>query len=100
MNCYLLGKVVIRKSHSTETALIRTDARLNVSSAIDEKKITAVVLLDMSKAFDTINPEILLNKLLDIGISPSSVAWFTSYLSERRQVLRINFELSDPLPVV
>ena len=54
----------------------------------------------MSKAFDTINHGILLNKLLDIGISLSSVAWFTSYLSDRRQVVRINSELSDPLPVV
>ena len=60
----------------------------------------AVVLLDISKAFDTINHGILVNKLLDIGISPSSVAWFTSYLSDRRQVVRINSELSDPLPVV
>ena len=94
------------KFQSTETSLIRTtDAIL---SAIDEKKITAVVLLDMSKVFDTINHGILLNKLLvtysfqllDIGISPSSVAWFTSYLSDRRQVVRINSELSDPLPVV
>ena len=87
-----------KKSHSTETSLIRTtDAILN---AIDEKKTTAVVLLDMSKAFDTINHGILLNKLLDIGISPPCVAWFTSYLSDRRQVVRINSELSDPLPVV
>ena len=87
-----------KKSHSTETSLIRTtDAILN---AIDEKKTTAVVLLDMSKAFDTINHGILLNKLLDIGSSPSCVAWFTSYLSDRRQVVRINSELSDPLPVV
>ena len=54
----------------------------------------------MSKAFDTINHGILLNKLLDIGISPSCVAWFTSYLADRRQVVRINSELSDPLPVV
>ena len=54
----------------------------------------------MSKAFDTINHGILLSKLLDIGISPSIVAWFTSYLSDRRQVVRINSELSDPLPVV
>ena len=54
----------------------------------------------MSKAFDTINHELFLNKLLDIGISPSSVAWFTSYLSDKRQVVRINSELSDPLPVV
>ena len=84
--------------HSTETSLIRTtDAILN---AIDKKKTTAVVLLDMSKAFDTINHGILLNKLLDIGISASSVAWFTSYLSDRRQVVRINSELSDPLSVV
>ena len=87
-----------KKLHSTETSLIRTtDAIL---SAIDEKKIAAVVLLDVSKAFDTINHGILFNKLLDIGISPSSVAWFTSYLSDRRQVVRINSELSDPLPVV
>ena len=87
-----------KELHSTETSLIRTtDAIL---SAIDEKKIAAVVLLDMSKAFDTINHGILLNELLDIGILPSSVAWFTSYLSDRRQVVRINSELSDPLPVV
>ncbi|PFX18846.1 putative RNA-directed DNA polymerase from transposon BS [Stylophora pistillata] len=64
-----------KKLHTTETSFIRTiDAIL---SAIDEKKITAVVLLDMSKAFDTINHGILLNKLLDIGTSPSSVAWLS-----------------------
>ena len=61
-----------------------------ILNAIDGKKTTAVVLLDMSKAFDTINH----------GILPSCVAWFTSYLSDRRQVVRINSELSDPLPVV
>ena len=87
-----------KKLHSTETSLMRTtDAIL---SAIDDKKITAVVLLDMSKAFDTINHGIFLNKLLDIGVSPSSIAWFISYQSDRRQVVRINSELSDPLPVV
>ena len=84
-----------KKLHTTGTSLIRkTDAIL---SAIDDKKITAVVLLDMSKAFDTITHDILLNKLLDIGVSPSSIAWFISYLSDRRQVVRINSELSDRL---
>ena len=93
-----ISTIGTKKSHSTETSLIRTtDTILN---AIDEKKTTAVVLLDMSKAFDTINHGILLNKLLDIGISPSCVAWFTSYLSDRRQVVPINSELSDSLPVV
>ena len=52
-----------KKLHSTEASLIRTtDAIL---SAIDDNKITAAVLLDLSKAFDTINHGILLNKLLD-----------------------------------
>ena len=87
-----------KKLYSMETSLIRTtDAIL---SPIDDNKITAVVVLDMIKAFDTMNHDILLNKLLGIGISSSSIAWFTSYLSNRRQVLHINSELSDPLPVV
>lgn len=87
-----------KKLHSTETLLIQTTHA--VSSAINEKQITAIVLLDIGKAFDTINHGIFLNKLLDIGISSSSVAWFTSYLTDRRQVVRINYELTDPLPVV
>ena len=87
-----------KKLHSTETSLIRTTYA--ILSAINEKKIIAVVLLNMSKAFDTINHGILLNKLPDIGISPSSVAWFTSYLSNRRQVVHINSALSDPPPVI
>ena len=58
-----------KKLHSTETSLIRTTEA--ILSGIDRKKVTAVVLLDMSKAFDSINHDILLNKLHDTGISPS-----------------------------
>jgi len=47
-----------KKLHSRETSMRTPDAILN---AIDEKKTTAVVLLDVSKAFDTINHGILLN---------------------------------------
>lgn len=87
-----------KKLHSTETSLIRTaDAVLSV---IGDKKTNADVLLDTSKAFKTINHGNLLNKLLNIGISPSVVDWFTSYLSDGGQVVRINSELSDPLPFV
>ena len=50
-----------KKWHSTETSLVSsTDAILR---AIDQTKVTAVVYLDMSKAFDCIKHEILLNKL-------------------------------------
>ena len=78
-----------KKLHSTETSLIQTTHAF--LSAIDDKKITAV-LLDISKAFDTITHGILLNKLLDNVILPSSIVWLTSYLSDRRQVVRINSE--------
>ena len=38
-------------------------------------------------------------KLQDVGISSSGVTWFNSYLSQRHQIVRINKELSEPLPV-
>ena len=79
--------------HSTETSLINsTDSILK---AIDQKKVTAVILLDMSKAFDSINHEILLAKLKHVGASSSCLSWFKSYLSERYQTVRINSTLSD-----
>jgi retron-type reverse transcriptase len=82
-----------RRFHSTETSLIETtDSILN---AIDGKELTAVVLLDMSKAFDNIDHNILLLKLQDVGVSPAALNWF----SERFQVVRINTVLSDKLPV-
>ncbi|CAB4013242.1 Hypothetical predicted protein [Paramuricea clavata] len=86
-----------RRFHSTETSLIETtDSILN---AINGKELTAVVLLDMSKAFDSIDHNILLLKLQDVGVSPAALNWFSSYLSERFQVVRINTVLSDKLPV-
>ena len=53
----------------------------------------------MSKAFDTINHLIVLKKLMNIGLSPSALQWFESYLSQRYQAVRINSFLSDKLPV-
>jgi isopentenyl phosphate kinase len=66
---------------------------------IDQRKVTAVVYLDMSKAFDSVIHEILLNKLKAIGLSPSAVSWIRSYLSHRFQAVRLNSTLSDALPV-
>ena len=84
--------------HSTETSLIHsTDSILK---AIDQKKVTAVILLDMSKAFDSINHNILLAKLEDVGVPPSCLTWYRSYVSERYQAVHINSTLSEKLPVV
>ena len=60
-----------KKWHSTQTSMIYASDR--ILTAIDQKKTSAVVLLDMSKAFDNVNHDILLKKLQDIGLSPSAM---------------------------
>ena len=70
-----------KKWNSTETSILQTtDAILE---AIDKKQLTATVLLDMSKAFDSVNVRILLSKLQDIGLSSTAIKWFGSYLQAR-----------------
>ena len=64
-----------------------------------KKEISALVLLDLSKAFDSICHEKLLQKLSAVGASPAVVQWFRSYLSDRTQSVRIHSVLSDPLPI-
>ena len=63
-----------KKQHSTETSnLLITDHLLD---AMDNKKLSAVILIDLSKAFDSISHSILLNKLSAIGVSKETVKWF------------------------
>ena len=66
---------------------------------MDAKKISLIVLLDMSKAFDSIRHDLLLAKLRNVGVSDSVRAWFGCYLSHRSQVVRIDDSLSWPLPL-
>ena len=84
-----------RKLYSTETALLCvTDDLLQT---VDDKKISALVLLDMSKAFDSIRHCLLLQKLQALGVSFSCRDWFHSYLVGRSQRLRIEDAISDVL---
>jgi len=84
-----------KKWHSTETSLIHTtDVFLK---GIDDKKLTACVLLDMSKGFDSVDHQILLRELQEVGASTSMLQWFNSYLTNRCQVVRIHSAVSDPL---
>ena len=86
-----------KKYHSTETTLIETtDTFLH---AIDKKEVTAVVLLDMSKALVTLDHKIPMLKLQDVGMSRGALNWFSSYLSNRQQVVRIKTTLSGKLTV-
>ncbi len=90
------AKVIIRASRlhtKSETALIRVTNDLLLSS--DRGCISLLVLLDLSAAFDTIDHNILLNRLEHfVGISGSALAWFKSYLSDRHQFIAVNEEVS------
>ena len=56
---------------------------------LDRKQYVGVVFLDISKAFDIVNHDLLLAKLSQIGLSPSATAWFKSYLSDHSLVTRV-----------
>ncbi len=81
-----------RPSRSTETALIRVTNDLLLSS--DHGCISLLGLLDLSVVFDTIDHNILLNRLENsVDISGSALAWFKSYLSDRHQFIAVNEEV-------
>ena len=56
-----------------------------------------MVLLDIQKAFDSVDHQILCKRLSALCIQ--STAWFNSYLSDRKQLVNINGTESDPLPI-
>ena len=71
--------------HGRSTALALTQFTDEVLSNMDKGLVNGVVFIDLKKAFDTVNHEILLKKLKAIGIISTNLAWFHSYLSSRSQ---------------
>ena len=83
-----------RSLHSTVTALL--EATDSWAMNIDRGFVNAVVYLDLKKAFDTVDHNILLTKLQYYGIRGSCHNWFTSYLSNRTQTCLMNSFMSSP----
>ena len=76
-----------RSLHSVVTCLLKctNDWYLDM----DKGQYTAMIFVDLKKAFDTVNHEILLKKLEKYGVIGSENAWFASYLCNRRQFCRV-----------
>ena len=77
-----------RSKHSTELAL--TFLIKHISEAFENKQYVLSIFLDFSKAFDTVNFQILLNKLQHYGIRGIPLKWFKSYLINRKHVIHKN----------
>ena len=75
-----------KQNHSTTTALLKiTDDLYN---ALDDGELSLLVLLDYSKAFDTINHRILFAKLKALGFTFDVVSWIVGYLTDRKQKVK------------
>ena len=60
-----------------------------VYSSLDSKQSTIAEYLNFSKAFDTVNHNILMSRLLHKGVSGVMQGWFESYLSNRKQYVSV-----------
>ena len=82
-----------RSQHSTNFCLsYLTD---KILTGFDSGLLTGMVLIDLQKAFDTINHTFLLNKMEHMGFSKQSIKWFRSYLSERTFIVSIEKSFSS-----
>ena len=86
-----------RKSRSCELAL--TDLIDRILTNMDNRLLNGLLLVDLKKAFDLVDHSVLLFKLNSYGCSPSSVEWFTSYLSNRSQRTTFKGVLSESCPM-
>ena len=92
---YLNSKQIIiqeqygfQKKKNTTTALLSFIDQLQ--NSLDNDQHTLAVFIDLKKAFDTVNPTILLSKLEKYGIRGYPLEWFKDYFSERHQFIQTN----------
>ena len=77
-----------RPKHSTNMAVIKLVDK--IVNAANNNEITAGICLDLSKAFDTIKHDILLDKMAHYGFRGIVLDWFKSYLTNRKQFVEYN----------
>ena len=88
-NCFInSNQSGFRELHSTATCLLKnTDDWYN---GLDTGNLAGMVFVDLKKAFDTVDHQILCRKLESYGVLHRELAWFGSYLSNRVQYCRVN----------
>ena len=77
-----------RSLHSVLTCLLKGTSDWYID--IDNGRYTAMIFIDLKKAFDTVDHQILLDKMQFYGITGHAHKWFSSYLDNRKQYCRVN----------
>ena len=80
-----------RNGHSTDHAIAQLVDQIHES--FEKDQYTLGVFIDLSKAFDTVDHSILLEKLEIYGVNESNLDWFRSYLTGRQQYIKIDENL-------
>ena len=83
-----------RKNHSTDYCLSFLNDK--ILKGFDQGLMTGMILIDLQKAFDTVDHDILVQKLHAIDFSKHSVNWFRSYLINRRFLVNLGNAFSQP----
>ena len=82
-----------RRGFSTQNALLRFLEKIKIG--LDNKKFAGAILMDLSKAFDCLNRELLIAKLDAYGLGRSALDFIYSYLSARKQRVKVNGSFSN-----
>ena len=74
-----------QRNNSTEHAILQLTR--DITSSLEKGEYTLEVFIDLSKAFNTVDHQILIKKLQNYGIDGTALEWFKSYLSNRKQYI-------------
>ena len=96
-NLFFIQQFGFRPGHSTELATLKLANHL--IAELNNCKIPTNIYIDLSKAFDTLNLNILLKKLEHYGINESAKRRIHSYLTDRFQFVEFNRYKSTDLPI-
>ena len=89
-NCLLpVMSSAYRQGHSTESALLKVQA--DILHNMEQQRVTLLVLIDLSAAFDTVDHPTLFQCLEErFGVKNSVLSWYKSYLTNRKQCIILN----------
>ena len=82
-----------RSKHSVNTCL--THLSNQILKGFESEKSTGMILIDLQKAFDSLDHDILLNKMKYLGFTQKTIDWFGSYLKKRNIVVSLEKTLSE-----